>query len=106
IPESFQLWTLHGPLNLSFLLALVAVGVVYILLEKTDFGLRLKATSKNPEAARVSGVNVERVLLQALFLGGAFAAGASLNEVLGSFHRVRDGLSQGFGFAGIAVAFL
>ena len=54
-------------------LALLLVFLIYLLLEKTKMGKAMRATADNPELARVSGINTERVILWTWMIGGALA---------------------------------
>lgn len=55
-------------------LALLLVFLIYLLLERTKMGKAMRATADNPELARVSGINTERVILWTWMIGGAMAA--------------------------------
>jgi len=70
-------------LGLAFLLVLA----IYLLLEKTKMGKAMRATADNPELARVSGINTERVILWTWVLGGAMAAAGG--ALLGLDSQVR-----------------
>lgn len=94
------------PLNVSFLLALVACVLVYVLLWHTTWGYELRATGSNPAAAEYGGISVRRQIILGMAISGALAAGVGINEVLGYRHRYYDGFSDNYGFAGIAVALL
>ena len=61
----------------ALLLALVA-AVVYVLTEKTTFGRYLYAIGGNEQAARLAGIQVERVTLIAFVCMGAIAAVSGL----------------------------
>jgi methyl-galactoside transport system permease protein len=54
--------------------ALIAVFFVWILWNKTRFGKNIFAIGGNPEAAKVSGVNVALNLLMIYALSGVFYA--------------------------------
>jgi simple sugar transport system permease protein len=101
-----QLGLGDSPLNLSFLLAVLAVVLVWAFLHKTSFGFRLRAVGLSPSASTMAGYSVKSSLWISMFLGGFMAAGAAVNEILGNSHRFLDGFSAGYGFVGIAVAFL
>lgn len=45
----------------SFIIAVVAMILLYILVQRTQFGLAMRAVSQNDEAARVLGIPVRRV---------------------------------------------
>lgn len=90
----------------GFLLALAAAVLVWLLLKKMPLGYELIVTGFNPLAARYAGINVAgRVILAGFFAGGLGALGGTC-EVLGSQHRLMDGISGGVGFVGIIVALL
>lgn len=55
--------------------ALMAVGL-YLLLTHTKVGKAMRATADNPELARVSGINTERIIHWTWALGAALAAAA------------------------------
>ena len=94
------------PLNLAFVLALVACGLVYVFLWKTTWGYELRATGQNPSAAEYGGVSVRKQIIVAMALSGGLAGMVGINEVLGYRYRYYDGFSDNFGFTGIAVALL
>lgn len=54
-------------------LALFLVFLIYLLLERTKMGKAMRATADNPELARVTGINTERVILWTWMIGGALA---------------------------------
>jgi branched-chain amino acid transport system permease protein len=60
----------------GFLLSLVALGLLYLLLNRTRFGRAVRATVQNPDAARLLGVEAQRVSALGFGLGSATAAAA------------------------------
>ncbi len=71
-----------GSFRLSYITfyALIAVFFVWILWNKTRFGKNIFAIGGNPEAAKVSGVNVALNLLMIYALSGVFYAFGGLLE--------------------------
>ena len=65
-----------GQLRLSYLIiyAVIAIVLMWILWNKTVFGKNLFAVGGNPEAARVSGVNVAKTILLVYMLSGVMYA--------------------------------
>ena len=63
-----------GVVPVSVLIALAVVGVFYVLLNKTRLGRGVVATGANIQAARLSGIPVNRCRLTALALSGLGAA--------------------------------
>lgn len=91
-------------LHTGFLLAVAAAVLVYIFLWRTTVGYRMRAVGEGAEAARYAGINVERYLVLAMVLGGAFAGLAGAVEVVGLHHRALEDISAGYGFSGIVAA--
>lgn len=94
------------PLNLAFVAALAACGLVYLLLWRTRWGYELRATGANAAAAACGGIATGRQVVAAMALSGALAGLVGVHEVLGYRYRYYDGFSAGLGFTGIAVALL
>ena len=59
IPEQLHKF----PINYIIIIALLVTVFIYILYNKTTYGKNIYAIGGNAEAARVSGVNVERTLI-------------------------------------------
>lgn len=94
-------------LHLGFLLALVAVAVVWWLLNRSAFGFRVRAVGENPEAARVAGINVGRTYVLVMLVAGSLVGLAGANQVLGTVTSgVTVDLDAGIGFDAITVALL
>ncbi|MCA1817460.1 MAG: ABC transporter permease, partial [Acidobacteria bacterium] len=94
------------PVNVSFLLALLACALVYVFLWKTKWGYEIRATGANPSAAEYGGISVRKQIVIAMAVSGGLAGMAAVNEVLGYRYRYYDGFSASYGFTGIAVALL
>ena len=58
--------------------AAVLAGALHGLLARTAFGRSMRAVSENPALARLSGVDVERVIAHTWLLGGALACAAGI----------------------------
>ncbi|MEO5852717.1 MAG: ABC transporter permease, partial [Nocardioides sp.] len=94
-------------LHLGFLLALVAVAVVWWLLSRSSLGFRIRAVGLNPSAARASGIDVGRTYTTVMFISGALVGLAGVNQVLGTVTSgVTVGVDAGIGFDAITVALL
>lgn len=95
-----------GPLNLSAFIAVVCAVAVWFMLWRTRFGYELRVVGKNQHAARFAGVSVTRMTVIAMMISGALAGMMGLNEILGEQHRLIGNFTLGYGFVGIAVAFM
>lgn len=74
-----------------FVLALILVGLTYLLLEKTKMGKAMRATANNPDLAQVRGINTERVIAWTWFIGGGLAAAGGVMYALASQLRPEMG---------------
>jgi general nucleoside transport system permease protein len=95
-------------LHLGIFIALAALVVYWIILNRTTLGYGVKAVGFNPEAARYGGISVSRNYFLAMAISGAFAGLAGAIDILGWQFRLSTGdiqVSQ-VGFVGIAVALL
>ncbi len=108
IPSRFKLpliWP--GTLvNGGAVLALLAIAVLGLVVNRTTFGLWLRAIGGNERASEVIGVPVRPMVVAALAASGAFAGLAGGIEVLGVRGRLLEGFSPGYGFEAIAIALL
>ena len=59
-----------------------------------------------PKAARFSGFNADRLVLVTFAVSGALAGLAGIIEVAGPIGHLQPGISPGYGFTAIIVAFL
>jgi len=94
------------PLNLGFVFALVACGVVYVFLWRTKWGYEIRATGSNASAAEYAGISVKKQIVLAMAVSGGLAGLVAVNEVLGYRYRYYQNFSANYGFTGIAVALL
>ena len=91
-------------LHAGFIVALVAVAVVYVVLFKTSFGYAIRAIGNNARAARFKGINIQRTTMLVMCLSGGLAGLAGAGELFGLQFRLKPELSHGFGFIGIIIA--
>jgi simple sugar transport system permease protein len=94
------------PLNVSFLLALLAAFLVWVFLWRTKWGYEVRAVGLNPAAAEYGGVSVRKQIVLTMALSGALAGMVGVNDVLGYHYRYYHDFSPLYGFSGIAVALL
>ncbi|OEG00465.1 branched-chain amino acid ABC transporter permease [Vulcanibacillus modesticaldus] len=97
----------YARLHWGIILAILAAFVFYIILWKTKMGFELRAVGFNPHAAEYAGMNVNKNVINAMFIGGVFAGLGGAIEVLGVFKYMTISASlPGYGFDGIAVALI
>ena len=95
-------------LHVGFFVALGALVVFWIVLNRTTVGYEVRAVGYNPEAARYGGIGVRKSYFLAMAVSGLFAGLAGAIDILGwEFHiTVDDVQASTIGFIGIAVALL
>lgn len=58
----------------GILLAIAAVLIIWVILNKTTFGYELKAVGFNRDASRYAGINEKRNIIMTMVIAGAIAA--------------------------------
>ncbi len=110
MPESAIMPKLLGDkfnLHIGFLIALLAVALVWWILNKSAMGFRFRAVGENPDAARAAGIDVGRTYTLVMVIAGALVGLAGVNQVLGTATSgVTVDLDAGIGFDAITVALL
>jgi general nucleoside transport system permease protein len=95
-----------GRLHAGSIIALIAVIVVAVLLGRTLMGFEIRLVGAAPKAARFAGFSANRLVLFTFAVSGALAGLAGIIEVAGPIGHLDPGLSSGYGFTAIIVAFL
>lgn len=91
----------------GIVVALIAVMIMWVLLERTTRGYELKAVGFNKNASQYAGMNVSKNIILAMVISGAFAGVGGAMEALGTYGNMpKLAASTGIGFDGIAVALL
>jgi ABC-type uncharacterized transport system permease subunit len=88
----------NAPIAIAFLL----VPLIWYLLYRTPFGLRLRAVGENPEAADTAGVNVRRIRYIAVLVSGALAAIAGAYLSIGQASLFTRNMTAGRGYIALA----
>jgi simple sugar transport system permease protein len=95
-------------LHIGFFIALAALVVFYLVLNRTTLGYEVRAVGFNPDAAAYGGINVKKNLFRAMAISGAFAGLAGALDMAGYLYHFGqiDVQTSSVGFLGIAVALL
>ncbi|HEY8030140.1 MAG TPA: ABC transporter permease [Gaiellaceae bacterium] len=107
LPVFWGVQQLQG-LDIGFFVALAALVVFWIMLNRTTLGYEVRAVGFNPEAAAYGGINVKKNLVRAMAISGGFAGLAGAIDMTGYLYHfgVSDIPVSNVGFLGIAVALL
>jgi simple sugar transport system permease protein len=106
-----ELWPIWGSLpslHAGIFIALFALVVYHLILNRTTLGFEVRAVGFNPEAARYGGISVAKNYFLALAIAGSFAGLAGGVDLLGFKSAVSTGdfATNLIAFTGIAVALL
>ena len=96
-------------LHVGLFIAIAALVVFWVILNRSTTGYEVRAVGLNPEAARYGGMSVAKNYILVMALCGVFAGLAGAVDVLGwQFRIATNDLTPflGVGFLGIAVALL
>jgi simple sugar transport system permease protein len=95
-------------LDIGFFIALAALVVFYLILNRTTLGFEVRAVGFNPDAAAYAGIDVKKSYIRAMAISGTFAGLAGALDMLGYLYQFGqlDVQASQIGFLGIAVALL
>lgn len=107
IPDDRML-PMIGESNIHYglVFGIVVCLIIWLLMEHTTFGFKVRMIGGNVRAARLAGLPVTRLGLITCFLAGAAAGIAGMVEVAAVQGRANESLATGYGYAGILVAFV
>jgi len=95
-------------LHIGFFIAIAALVVFWLILNRTTLGYEVRAVGYNPDAAAYGGIKVRTNYIRAMAISGAFAGLAGGLDMLGYLYHygTTDVQASSIGFLGIAVALL
>lgn len=93
-------------LHFGFLIAIIVLAIEWFVLNRTSFGLKMRAVGLSQEGARFAGIKVNRTMLIVALVSGGIAGLAGLGEVAGIHFHLIDSISDGLGYTGVILATL
>jgi ABC-type uncharacterized transport system permease subunit len=106
-PEAGWLPRLPGTrLHLGLAFGIVAATFIWLVLGRTKWGYEIRVIGENPRAATYAGISLMRNIILVMILSGGLAGLAGMAEVSGIAHRLQKGLTVGYGYTAIIVAWL
>ncbi|MFS2006784.1 ABC transporter permease [Duganella sp. CT11-25] len=94
------------PLNISFFLAIIALVIYGVMVSRSSWGFKLRATGLNKHAAHYAGIRISKMIITVMLISGALAGLGSVNSIMGSTHYLSLNFVGGAGFVGIAIALM
>jgi ABC-type uncharacterized transport system permease subunit len=101
-PLRFNIWGGFFSISPVTISAIILALLAYLLLKRTLFGIRIRASGENPIAVDVAGVSVARIRVLMCVVGGALAGLGGAFMPLGWFGGVVKEISAGRGFIALA----
>lgn len=92
--------------NLGLLVAILAVMVIAVILNRSVLGYELKAAGFNRFASEYAGMNVQRNIVLSMVIAGGLAGLGGATLYVGYASNMQIGVLPAQGFDGIAVALL
>lgn len=89
--------------NILIYLALALVPLFSVVLFHTTFGLKIRATGQNPNAATVLGINISHIRYLCVILGGAMAGIGGAYLALAEVKVFTEGMIAGRGWLALAI---
>lgn len=107
IPDEKMLPTIgESNVHYGLIIGIIVCLIVWVLMEHTTFGFKVRMIGGNIRAAKMAGLPVATLGLITCFLGGGAAGIAGMIEVAAVQGRANESLAAGYGYAGILVAFV
>ncbi|WP_270935547.1 ABC transporter permease [Falsiroseomonas oryzae] len=95
-----------GRLNIGTPIALLVVALLAVLVGRTLKGFEIRLVGEAPRAARFAGFDEKKLTWTVFAISGALAGLAGILEAAGTVRMLQPGISPGYGFTAIIVAFL
>ncbi len=94
---------IHSP---TLLLGMLLALIFFFVIKRSKFGFEVRVTGENPDAAKYAGMSFYKIALITMLISGGLAGLAGVGEVAGIQLRLRTGISPGYGYTAIIVAWL
>lgn len=93
-------------LHIGTLMALLAVGLGWLIISRTLLGYQIKVAGSAPAACEHAGFSRSRIIWITLLMGGGIAGLAGVIEISGPIGQLLPSISPGYGFTAIIVAYV
>ena len=90
----------------GFVLAILTAVGIWVLLNKTALGYRIRAVGLNHNAAELGGIRTDLIYIVAFSIAGGLAGMAGLTEINGIQHMLLRDFNASIGSYGIGIAIL
>ena len=106
-PDAARLPTLPGlQVHLGAVFVVVIAAAMTFVLRRTTWGYAIRVIGHSPRAATYAGMPLVGNILLVMMLSGAIAGLAGMVEVSAVIGRIQEGISPGYGYSAIIIAWL
>ncbi|AET69968.1 ABC-type uncharacterized transport system, permease component [Desulfosporosinus orientis DSM 765] len=96
----------NSRIHAGLFFALALAVILTIVFNYSRWGYSINVIGSSEKAARYAGMNIKRNILMVMFLSGAISGLAGMTEVSGIIGKLQHGISPGYGYTGIIIAWL
>ena len=89
--------------NILVYIGFALIPITWFILEKTVFGLKIKAVGEHPRAADAKGISVGGIRYAAVIIGGAYAGMGGAFMTIAYLNTFTEGVIGGFGFMAVSI---
>lgn len=103
--ESAHLPEIFG-IHIGWIVACLLVVFLFYFINHTKKGYEINVVGGSQNTAKYAGMNVKKIILQAMLLSGGICGIAGMIQVAGVSHTLTVNTSSGYGFTAIIIAWL
>ncbi|MFV0504548.1 MAG: ABC transporter permease [Lachnospirales bacterium] len=104
--QGVEAFGLKFVMPLGIVLALIFVFVIWFIMNRTKLGFEIKALGSNKNAAKYSGININKMTLLIMAISGGIAGIAGVTYYLGYYDSMAFNQLNTLGFSAISVSLL
>lgn len=93
-------------IHMGLFIGLAVALVLWVVIKYTKWGYEIRVCGESPKAAEYAGMNFIRNILLVMFISGGIAGIAGMTEVSAITQRLQRGISPGYGYTAIIIAWL
>lgn len=106
-PDAAMLPALAGSrVHIGVLFVIILAVIMAVVFSKSRWGYEIKVIGSSEQAARYAGMNIKSNIYLVMIVSGALCGLAGMTEVSGIVGKLQPGLSPGYGYTAIIVAWL
>ena len=106
LADEARLPKLFGRAHWGVIIAFLVIALFGFVVSRTAWGYELKVAGSSGATARYAGISLNKKIITVMVLSGGIAGLAGGIELSGTSDRIVEGVSGGYGFAGIILSLI